>query len=1165
MLSLRSLTLLWMAGALLCTTSHALPQPCNDGKCIFRIGTFDGSSAEFAHGSLHDGEVAYVVGQSAQAKDWNAFQPAVLSTELAANKQRNVSPRVIEFQIANAPSAAYKLKVSLLFERQGVPALRVTINGKIGMYYPHPQLDSRMGDTSAAFIPNYSTSDISFAFPGSFLHPGLNTITLQAVEEATEAVLGIGFNYDAVELDSIGTKSTNLNSSSRIEPTVFFTKNGDKTSEVVDVIIRSARAFHSEDTVSFALGGKKYQKQFAVSRDFGEAKVLFDVDEFPAQSLAQVSWRTDGTNGHAEQRIAPQKKWTLILVPHIHLDVGFTDYQAKVATLQARAIDEAMDLFAQHPDFRFSLDGAWPLEQFMKTRSTEDQKRVVAALQSQKLYLPAQYANILTGLPTAETLIRSLYPSANYSRRFGIPFNYANITDVPSYTWSYASILAAAGIKDFAAGANNHRAPVLIKGHLNESSPFWWKGPDGQKVLFWYSRAYLQLSSLYGTPPVLAAGDDTIPIFLQQYNSPEYRASAAIIFGTQVENQDLFPEQAVIADKWNKKWAYPRMEYSGFYDALEGIRKQFGDDNIPTYSGDGGPYWELGIASDAYYVAMERESEGRGLSAEKLSTISSLIDHRIVVDKTALDDMWSNMLLMDEHTWGAGNSVSDPGSSEATEQLKIKDSFAIRAQASVDSLMRAGMANLASSISAGSNSLIVFNTLNWTRSGQVVFDLRKGRELYDLSSGSVVPVQIVLKQNGLDRVRFVAQDVPPVGYKVYGIRTATEKMARPAPLQSTVLESPYYRVELDATGGAVRSIYDKDLHRELVDQKSDYRMGQYLYVTDANPANNQSLTWYRGKLDLQVHPAHNGKIVSVTRTPYGWEALMESTATNTPTIATTIRLFDHEKKIEFVEDIEKDKITAKEAVYFAFPFAINHPQFRYEIQTASMDPGKDMYPGAGHEWFSVQHWVSVQADGVSASVLPLDVPLVTLGDIDRGHYLQTLGERPASIFSFAMNNYWEDNYVGSQGGKFHFRYVVTSAPSTDEGQLSRMGWEEATPLEYDEITSQDKAQSAPHVLDGRQASFAQIDDPNTLLDTWKPAEDQNGTILRFLDLGGQTRSVTVRLPAFHLSSAWQTDAVERNKNQLPVRDGHEFAVTIHPNEIVTVRITTDGTGLISNR
>ncbi len=1131
---------------------------------MFRIGIFDGSSAEFVQGRPTDMAQTFVVHQSIDSKDWYATQRAALSSQLATADQHKAGPRTIEFQLQDAPSTNYKLKVALLFENASVPALRVTVNEKVGMYYPEPQLDSRLGDVAGAHDTVYSNADISIGFPGNFLHQGSNTITLQAVEEATEAVPNASFTYDAVELDRIGAGSSDLDLSTRIRPTAFFTKHGSALSELVDVIIHSSQALHPDNTVSLLLGGKKNERKIGISQDFGEAKVVFEVDEFPPQSLARVSWQAGSSRIKAEQVIVPSKKWTLLMVPHVHLDVGFTDYQAKVGVIQARAIDEAIDFVAKHPDFRFSTDGEWPLEQFLNTRSATERQRVIAAIQKQQLYIPAQYANLLTGFPTAETLIRSLYPSANFSREYKTPFNYANITDVPSYSWSYASILASAGIKDLVAGANNHRAPVLMQGHMNEHSPFWWIAPDGQKILFWYAHPYLQMSYLFGLPPIIAAGEDTIPLFLQQYEHPEYRASAAIIFGTQPENYDLYPEQAELADKWNAKWAYPRIEYSGFHDALETIRQQFGD-NIPTYSGDGGPYWELGIGSDAYYAGIERVSESRGPSAEKLLTIASLINPRITVDKAALDDMWRNMLLMDEHTWGAANSVIDPESSEATSQLEVKDSFPIRAQAAVDSLMKVGMATLADSIPAGASSLIVFNTLNWPRSGVVEFELSKRQELADPASGSEVPLQLVREENELNRVRFVAQDVPAMGYRVYRIRDAVAPISRPVTLQSTVLESPFYRVELDPACGAVRSIYDKDLRKELVDQQSSYRLGQYLYVTDANPANNQHLTWYNGKLDLQIHPAQSGRLLSVTRTPYGWEAQMESTATNTPAIATSIRLFEHEKKIEFVEDIEKDKVLDKEAVYFAFPFAVDHPQFQYELQTTSMDPSKDMYPGAGHEWFSVQHWVSVQADGVSASVMPLDVPLVTLGDIDRGMWLKEFGERRATIFSFAMNNYWEDNYVGSQGGKFHFRYIVTSAPSTNEGQLSRMGWDEATPLEFDYVSRADKAQDEPHLRDGGQASFAQIDDPNLLLDTWKPAEDQNGTILRFLDLGGQTRSVAIHLPAFRLTGAWQTDAVERNQDQLPIKDGHEISVTIHSHEIVTVRIATDGTEVAGAR
>src|SRR5205809_36892 len=70
---------------------------------------------------------------------------------------------------------------------------------------------------------------------------------------------------------------------------------------------------------------------------------------------------------------------------------------------------------------------------------------------------------------------------------------------------------------------------------------------------------------------------------------------------------------------------------------------------------------------------------------------------------------------------------------------------------------------------------------------------------------------------------------------------------------------------------------------------------------------------------------------------------------------------------------------------------------------------------------------------------------------------EEFGERPGTIFSYVMNNYWDTNYRASQGGYFKFRYVVTSAPSTDMKYLSRRGWEEMTPLETDIVTSQDKA------------------------------------------------------------------------------------------------------------
>jgi hypothetical protein len=252
------------------------------------------------------------------------------------------------------------------------------------------------------------------------------------------------------------------------------------------------------------------------------------------------------------------------------LDVGYTDYQAKVAEAQSRTIDEAMQMIQDHPDFRFSVDGFWSVRQFLAERTDEQKELLFQAVKDKKVFVPNVEASLLTGFPTLETLIRSLYPAFEFNQKHGGAGNYVDITDVPSYSWSYASIMAAAGLQYFTAGSDNYRAPILLQGRLQEKSPFWWEGPDGGRILMWYSRHYHQMRSLFGLPPTLAGGHDSLPLFLQMYSQPDYKSDATIIYGTQVENTDLFPQQATLVAEWNKVYAYPRLKYSKPSDTLPG-------------------------------------------------------------------------------------------------------------------------------------------------------------------------------------------------------------------------------------------------------------------------------------------------------------------------------------------------------------------------------------------------------------------------------------------------------------------------------------------------------------------------------------------------------------------------------------------------------------------
>jgi hypothetical protein len=1130
-------------------------------KTVWRIGKFNQSPSEFNTGKQGPplfgsrypaGELLYIVGKSIPEVDWPAYQEGAVTGKPGSHPH----PYTIQFNLPRVPQGVYTLKAGLLSETARVARLQVEINGHGGLFYQHPKLSYTGGDTGMLSNPVASADTIAFDFPARFLRKGTNKLVLTAVDgpATSDSEVHSVITYDALELDQDSSKKyLSAKVTAEVVPTIFYVHYGDAVAELVDIYVRHNEAVR-QGKVSLIVGTDMYS-QVLSGREFGEQMVEFSVSEFTSAVKGDLTVKINGRPRRFRVVLTPAKKWKLLVVPHVHVDVGYSDYQEKVAEIQSRILDEAMELIHEHPDFRFSPDGYWSVRQFLAGRSEERQQRLFQMVKDKKIFVPTVEATLLTGFPALETLIRSLYPAYEFNRKYGGDANYANITDVPSFSWSYASVMAAAGLKYFVSGANNEVGPILLYSRLNEKSPFWWEGPDGGKILMWYSWVYSQLAVLFGgLQGEIAAGHDSIPVFLQAYSHPAYKSDAVLVYGTQWENTDLFPRQASLADDWNKIYAYPHLQYSGFADALGAIAKQFGP-AIPTVRGDGGPYWEDGIVSTARSAAIEREAEQRALAAEKFSTISSLLNPRLRPEAEALKRLWNNMVLYDEHTWGADRSVSDPKSQETLNQLAVKEAFATDAKREVDYVLRRGLAALADYIYDPKGTLLVFNPLSWQRSSLVEVDLDKGQELVDLATNRTIPYQVLSTGQSYQHIRFLARDVPSVGYKAYALKETKAKPPTPQTTSKRTLENQYYRVVLDPESGAAKSIFDKELNKELVNASSPYRFDQYLYVTGADQIPNRLVEYSSGwpVPKLSIHKAGAGRLLSVMNQPFGVVARLESSGVNTPRIETEVILFNGQKKIEFINHVHKTEVYTKEGVYFAFPFAMEHPRFRYEIQNGVVDPSRDQLPGAGKEWFSVQHWVAAEQGDVTAALVPVDAPLVTLGDIARGTWPKEFGQRPGMILSFVMNNYMFTNYAAAQGGDFTFRYVLTSGNNLQPAFLSRLGREEMSPLEVDQITSQDKAINSPRPLDSAHGSFLRVDQPNVVLETWKMAEDGEGTILRFLEVAGKEGWVDVQTPLLDVKSAWMSDALERNQSALSVSP-HGLRFSVRPYQIVTVRL-----------
>jgi alpha-mannosidase len=1146
-------------------------------KTIWEIGKFDASSAEFRSQGIDyskkESDVVYRVGKSKESGDWPRFQPGP-ANGMAGGR---VHPFTILFTLPEKPVGAYRLTVGILYETPRLSHLQLEVNGRIGNFYFHPHLDYAAGDWEGTFVPQTSTDTRVIEIPAEWLRQGENRFVLTAMDSPSTvenslgdiAVGHTGLIYDALRLTQ---ENSHKNSSGPVTaslfPTIFYRADPAGLVEVVEAFV-SFRTMPSSGRLVLRAGEQEIKQSFRATEQFGELRAEFNVREWKGEESATLSVNAANVSEKFSFSLAAQKKWTVFVVPHEHLDVGFTDYPDKIAELHSQAVDGVMDVFKKRPEFRWTLDGSWVAEQYLAGRSPERQTEFLKSIRDGKIILPMQYANQHTGVASLEGLIRSLYPSSVLARRYSLPIGAAHITDVPSYSWSYASVLHDAGVKYFAAASNSWRAPVLLQGRWNEKSPFYWEGPDGGRVLMWYSRAYLQVSSMFGTPQGLEAVKDALPVFLQAYSRPEYTADATILFGSQLENTALNVEQAELAHNWAALYAYPRLEYSSFAEAMSRIETKL-QGNIPVFRGDFGPYWEDGFASGSLFTATHRQNQQRIATAEKFGAATSALDPVVRPNELLLDSAWKNILMFDEHTWTFVGATTQPDHLQTTQQLNLKGAETTAASEAITRSIHRSWAQLEYLLGPKEASIVVFNSVNWTRSGFVDADIAEDSSLFDVTNDREVLGETVKVGRstplpgfggGYRRIRFLAEDVPGIGYKLFAIRPAknvhTPEQTRVWTDNDRTFESPFYRLTVDVASASIRSLWDKELKRELVDEKSPFGFGAYVYVRGADDMPNNSLYRYGAALKpptLTPIAASGGKISGTHHAPYGIVITLESSAPETPMIQTEITLLDKEKRIELRYTIRKIPVLSKEAAYIAFPFAVQNPEFRYETQNGLVNPAKDELLGGSREWYATGHWAAVSGDGVSAAIIPRDAPLVAFGDVVRGNWPSKFEPKTAGIFSWLMSNYWGTNFAPQQGGEFIFRYDVVSSSAFDGPELTRTGWNTMTPLEADQAY----AAFFPGPLPATEAKILEIDNPNVALSTWKRAEDGQGTILRLVEISGKEQSARITSPYLKIRGAWNCSVLEEMGTAADVSMS-AIHVMLRPFEIKTIRLQTSST------
>jgi len=740
--------------------------------------------------------------------------------------------------------------------------------------------------------------------------------------------------------------------------------------------------------------------------------------------------------------LKPVKKRTVYLLPHSHHDIGYTDLQPNILKKQIQNLNDALDLIRKNgaypPEARFkwNVEVLWSVEAFLEAATPERQKEFIDAVKRGDIGLQGTYLNMLTGIMRPEEQFRLMDFAGRMRDKYGVKINSAMITDVPGLSWSMVPVLAQSGIKYFSDGPNGPYTGGDRVGPSNHNwadRPFWWTSPSGQeKILFWMT------GFGYGS---LFKG-----VSLQNPSRSEYLKSLQNYFNWLEEisypydmihmrhtvngdNGTVDPDLPGDVVKWNAQYESPKFVVATSEQMFTDFEKKYGS-MIPSFSGDFTPFWEDGASSSAYELGLTRRASENLAQAEALSAMLAPEKY----DDARFYQVWKDILLFDEHTWGAWNSTQQPDSPSVTGQWKIKEKFALDASK--------GASELLASLTAGPEMagdtawLDVINTLSWVRTDLVTIPLiqcrQAGRVLDD--TGSETVTQRLL--NG-DLV-FMARDVPPLGARRYRLVMGSAGASSEFSATRNTLSDEWITVEVDTVTGSISRLSLADWNLEWVDTSRFSGLNEYLYVDGLNPAEARSSS--KPSIRLKEY----GPLVA--------SLLVRSDAPGCRSLQREIRLISGLGHVELINTLDKEKVRSKESVHFAFPFRIPGATVRYDLGSGVVRPESDQLPGACRDYYSVQRWFDVSNQDYGLTVSVDEAPLIEIGDMRNEDPVafpakwKILQEPSSTIFSYVMNNYWHTNYKADQEGVSTYHYAIRPHGLLNQAEAYRFATGQSQPL-----------------------------------------------------------------------------------------------------------------------
>lgn len=894
--------------------------------------------------------------------------------------------------------------------------------------------------------------------------------------------------------------------------------------------------------------------------------------------------------------VRPVRRWDVSLVHHSHFDIGYTDLQGRVITEQLAYLDDALRLAEADPTdgpstFRWSVESIWVLREWISRRRPETVDRFMAQVRAGRIEVAALPFNMHTETCSTEELHGLLRYARDIAEKYDLEFPVAYQTDVPGCVAGTVDALSDAGVKYLAVAHNwaGRSVPYLGDGK-DVPRLFWWESPAGNRVLVWMTTtaqgmAYQEAANL-GFCDTVEHVEDLLPLYLTNEETlpfPYDENCFGFALGDGEFDRAPFPFNEIhlrvmgrvgdncppnrrlneIVAAWHERWEYPRLTVTRSQDFFEAVEAAHADE-IPTYVGDWNDWWADGVGSAARHLQMNRGSQAR---LAQLTTVAAMLGDDAPALMERVDQAWEAVELFDEHTWGAALpwTSGDTAYATGTDQWHWKAEKAIRGEQDSWLLEQEVLRAFADTHGGAADASIwVVNTAGTARGGLVSAFLPESLvhstasiRLVDVVTGVEVPFREIDQTNPVHRsagrhLEFRLDGVPALGSRRVDV-VVVDPTNRPAAYDGTLpvtrattpvwhLDNGVLRVEVDPLTGAITSIHELASGTELVNTTSALGFNTYVHdrLAPRGTFNHLSGFVYDRGPDL-VLLADRAAQAHATFEDHGTDAVgswlrFRSFGTGVDSIVTTLRLAVGADHLDIENRVVKPWTTDKESGYFAFPFALPDPSatVRYEVSGAVAGSDLQAVPGGAAYMHVVRDWVALHSGGRAAALVPVDAPLVQIGDIALpfAPFPGTLREpEPATVFSWIHNNIWDTNFPSGQAFDMTFRYRVGGFASESAGQAGVR----AADLAADLVRPLLGVAADPVGAPVETTSVLTVDDPQVRLLQARPQGD--GRVLVSLQSIAESDVEVTLTCAQPVAAAWRATLLGVRREQLEVVDG----------------------------